>query len=177
MWDTRSGVDSWNDIRPSFPNVPLRLYGPGTDSGTFDFFTEKINGRSGRSRSDYTPSEDDNVLVQGVLGDRGGLGYFGLSYYEENKSRLKVLRVDGGNGCVTPTIGTVQSGRYRPLARPLFVYAKRSSFRRAEVAAFIGYALNNQAAIAKKATFVPLTKTQATKARNQFRRALRQIYG
>ena len=105
VWDRGSKVNNWQDVRAGFPDVPLKLYGPGTDSGTFEFFTEKVNGRARQSRSDYSASEDDNVLVRGVQGDRGGMGYFGLSYYLENKSRLKVLRVDGGNGCQTPSIG------------------------------------------------------------------------
>jgi phosphate transport system substrate-binding protein len=177
IWDSGSQVDNWSQVRAGFPNVPLKLFGPGTDSGTFDYFTEVINGRARRSRSDYLASEDDNVAVQGVSGERGGLGYFGLSYYEENKDRLKVLRIDGGRGCQAPRIATVQSGAYRPLGRPLFIYAKRSSFQRAAVAAFIGYALNNQATIARTARFVPLTKKQAAKARGQFQRALSQLFG
>jgi phosphate transport system substrate-binding protein len=177
IWDAGSSVDSWDDIRASFPSVPLKLFGPGTDSGTFDYFTEVINGRARRSRSDYLASEDDNVIVQGVSGERGGLGYFGLSYYEENRSRLKVVQVDGGRGCRTPSVATVQNGSYRPLGRPLFIYAKRDSFRRAAVAAFIGYALNNQAQIARTARYVPLTPRQAKKARGQFTRALAQVFG
>jgi phosphate transport system substrate-binding protein len=177
MWDTGSNVNSWNDVRPGFPDVPLRLYGAGTDSGTFDFFTEAINGRARRSRSDYFASEDDNVLVQGVAGERGALGYFGYSYYVENRTRLKLVAVNAGRGCIAPSIGTVQSYRYKPLSRPLFIYAKRASFRRPEVAAFLGYALNNQAAIARRADFVALTRRQAAKARTAYRRALRQAFG
>src|SRR5918996_2792544 len=109
IWDTGSNVNNWSQVRAGFPDVPLKLFGAGTDSGTFDFFTEAINGRARRSRSDYFASEDDNVLVQGVNGTRGSLGYFGLSYYEENKSRLKLIGVDGGNGCVKPSIKTVQA--------------------------------------------------------------------
>jgi phosphate transport system substrate-binding protein len=135
-------------------DVPLELYGPGTDSGTFDFFTERINGKSRASRSDYAASEDDNILVQGVEGSRGGLGYFGFSYYEENASRLNLVAVDAGGGCVKPSKGTVQAGTYKPLARPLFIYAKRASFTRPAVRAFIGFALNNQAKVAAKAEFV-----------------------
>jgi phosphate transport system substrate-binding protein len=177
IWDTGSRVSNWNQVRSSFPNVPLSLYGAGTDSGTFDFFTERINGKGGRSRSDYVATEDDNVTVNGVMGDRGAMGYFGLSYYEENKSKLKVLKIDGGNGCVEPSVKTVQNATYRPLGRPLFIYAKRSSFKHPEVAAFIGFALNNQTAIAKKADFVPLTAKQAKKARNQYQTALKQAFG
>ena len=138
-------------MRDGFPNVPLKLFGAGTDSGTFDYFTEAINGRARASRSDYLATEDDNIVVQGVAGERGALGYFGYSYYEENKSRLKVLAVDAGKGagCVTPSVATVQQNKYRPLSRPLFIYAKRTSFQRPVVAAFIGYIFNNEKAIAK----------------------------
>jgi phosphate transport system substrate-binding protein len=174
IWNTGSKVDNWNDVRSSFPDVPLKLFGPGTDSGTFDFFTEKINGKSKASRSDYSPSENDNVLVQGVAGERGGLGYFGLSYYEENRSRLKLISVDNGGGCVAPSVKTVQNSTYKPLARPLFIYAKRTSFARPEVRAFIGYIFNNERAIAKKARYVALTDKQLRKAKNQYRRALSQ---
>jgi phosphate transport system substrate-binding protein len=177
MWDTGSNVNNWSQVRAGFPDVPLKLFGAGTDSGTFDFFTEVINGRARRSRSDYFASEDDNVLVQGVAGERGGLGYFGYSYYVENRSRLKLVAVNAGRGCVAPNIANVQSYRYRPLSRPLFIYAKRQSFRRPEVAAFLGYALNNQAAIARRSDFVALTRQQAAKARNAYRRALRQAFG
>jgi phosphate transport system substrate-binding protein len=174
IWNTGSKVDNWNDVRSSFPDVPLKLFGPGTDSGTFDFFTEKINGKAKASRSDYSASENDNVLVQGVSGERGGLGYFGLSYYEENKSRLKLISVDNGGGCVAPSVKTVQNNTYKPLSRPLFIYAKRTSFNRPEVRSFIGYIFNNEKAIAKKARFVALTDAQLRKARNQYRRALSQ---
>jgi phosphate transport system substrate-binding protein len=177
IWDRGSNVDNWNDVRAGFPDVPLKLYGAGTDSGTFDFFTEVINGRARQSRSDYFASEDDNVLVQGVAGERGAMGYFGYSYYVENKDRLKLVAVDGGNGCISPSIATVQSYRYKPLSRPLFIYAKRDAFRRAEVASFLGYALNNQATIAKRADFVALTQKQAAKARTAYRRALNQAFG
>jgi phosphate transport system substrate-binding protein len=174
IWEPGSKVGSWKDVRSSFPDVPLKLFGAGTDSGTFDFFTEKINGKSKASRSDYTPSENDNVLVQGVAGERGALGYFGLSYYEENQSRLKLIAIDAGDGCVAPSVKTVQSGTYKPLSRPLFIYAKRTSFQRPEVRSFIGYVFNNEKAIAKRARFVALTDKQLKKARNQYTRALRQ---
>ena len=175
IWNTGSSVGNWKDVRPGFPDVPLRLFGPGTDSGTFDFFTEAINGKARASRSDYTASEDDNILVQGVAGTRGGLGYFGLSYYEENKSRLKAVKVDGGNGCVAPGIRTVQSRAYKPLSRSLFIYAKRDSFRRAAVRSFIGFALNNQAKVAKNADFVALTPAQAKRARYHYNTVLKQV--
>jgi phosphate transport system substrate-binding protein len=175
IWEPGSKVENWNQVRDSFPNVPLKLFGPGTDSGTFYYFTEVINGRARASRSDYLASEDDNILVRGVEGERGGMAYFGFSYYEENRDKLKVVAVDGGKGqgCVTPSLATVQANRYRPLSRPLFIYAKRDSFRRPVVAGYLGYLFNNERAIAKKSGFVPLTDRQLKKARYQYRQALK----
>jgi phosphate transport system substrate-binding protein len=173
IWNTGSKVKSWNDIRSSFPDVPLKLFGPGTDSGTFDFFTEKINGKAKASRSDYLATEDDNVIVQGVEGERGALGYFGFSYYEENAAKLKLVKVDSGSGCVAPSIATVQKSTYKPLARPLFIYAKRASFKRPVVAGYIGYIFNNEKAIAKKSGYIALTDRQLRKARYQYLQALK----
>ncbi|HET8651311.1 MAG TPA: PstS family phosphate ABC transporter substrate-binding protein [Gaiellaceae bacterium] len=173
IWDRGSNVNSWNDVRAGFPNVPLKLYGPGTDSGTFEFFTEKINGRARQSRSNYTASEDDNVLVRGVEGDRGAMGYFGLSYYLENKNRLRVVRVNSGNGCVTPSVATVQSRAYKPLSRGLFVYSKKKSFKRDVVAAFIRHMIVNERAISRTAKIVPLTRPQLRKAHRQYNTAIR----
>jgi phosphate transport system substrate-binding protein len=169
MWKPGSRVNNWKDVNPTFPDQSLKLFGPGTDSGTFDFFTEAINGRSRASRTDYFPSENDNVLVQGVSGERGGLGYFGLSYYIENKDRLKLVKVNNGTGCVAPTAKTVQSRRYKPLSRPLFIYVKKTSFAKAPVRAFIGYILKNERAIARRARFVPLTDAQLALARDKFK--------
>jgi phosphate transport system substrate-binding protein len=173
VWDRGSRVNNWNDIRPSFPNVPLKLFGPGTDSGTFEFFTEKINGRARQSRSDYSASENDNVLVSGVSGERGAMGYFGLSYYLANKSRLKVLQVNAGSGCKTPSVATVQSRAYKPLSRGLFVYAKKKAFKRDVVAAFIKHMIVNEKTIAQKARIVPLTKAQIRKAQRQYNTAIK----
>jgi phosphate transport system substrate-binding protein len=170
IWEPGSRVNSWNDVRAGFPNEPLRLFGPGTDSGTFEYFTEAVNGRARASRSDYQASEDDNVLVQGVAGTKGGLGYFGFSYYEENQSRLKALQVQNPKSgqCVTPSIATTQNNSYKPLSRPLFIYAKGSSFKRPEVQAFLGYIFANEKAIATRARFVPLTAAQLKRARINF---------
>ena len=170
IWEPGSKVDNWRDVRSSFPSEPLRLFGPGTDSGTFEYFTEAINGRARASRSDYSASEDDNVLVQGVAGTKGGLGYFGFSYYEENQSRLRALQVQNPKTgqCVTPSVATAQSNAYKPLSRPLFVYAKGSSFRRPEVQAFLAYIFANEKAIATRARFVPLTAAQLRRARINF---------
>jgi phosphate transport system substrate-binding protein len=172
IWDRGSRIENWNQVRSSFPNVPLRLFGPGTDSGTFEFFTEKINGRARQSRSDYSASEDDNVLVRGVTGERGGLGYFGLSYYLENQNRLKVLAVNSGSGCVKPSIATVQSRAYKPLSRGLFVYAKKKAFKRDVVAAFIRHMILNEKAISRSAKMVPLTRQQLAKAKRQYNTAI-----
>ena len=175
VWEPGSKVSNWNQIRDSFPNVPLKLFGAGTDSGTFDYFTEAINGKAKASRSDYLATEDDNVVVQGVEGERGAMGYFGYSYYEENKAKLKVVAIDQGKGggCVTPSVATVQSNAYRPLSRPLFIYAKRSSFKRPVVAGYIGYIFNNEKAIAKKSGFIALTDRQLKKARYTYLQALK----
>jgi phosphate transport system substrate-binding protein len=177
IWNTGSKVSSWKDVRASFPDVELKLFGPGTDSGTFEFFTERINGKAKASRSDYTPSENDNVLVDGVARNRGGLGYFGYSYYLENKDRLKLISVDSGSGCMAPSVGNVQSYRYKPLSRPLFVYAKRASFERDEVQAFIRYMIVNEKALAKAADYVSLTTRQLARAKYQYNRALRAANG
>jgi phosphate transport system substrate-binding protein len=164
IWDRGSKVRRWRDVDPSFPDQPLKLYGPGTDSGTFDYFTDEINGEEGRSRSDYSASEDDNVIVQGVSGDKGALGYFGLSYFEQNKNRLKAVEIDGGDGCVAPTVGNAQNGTYKPLSRPLFMYVKTTALERAEVEAFVRYLLDNEREIAESAQFVPLTDEQRQQA-------------
>ena len=175
IWEPNSKVNSWRDVRASFPNEPLRLFGPGTDSGTFEYFTEAINGRARASRSDYQASEDDNVLVQGVAGTRGGMGYFGFSYYEENQSRLNALQVENPKTgqCVPPSIATTQNNSYKPLSRPLFIYAKGTSFRRPEVQAFLAYIFANEKAIATRARFVPLTTAQLKRARTNFDLALK----
>jgi phosphate transport system substrate-binding protein len=166
IWDSGSKVKSWQDVDPSFPDVELKLYGPGTDSGTFDYFTKEINGEEGQSRSDYAASEDDNVIVQGVSGDEGALGYFGLSYYEQNKDKLMAVAIDGGDGCVEPSIDTAQSGTYVPLSRPLFMYANAEALTRPEVEAFLQYVLDNEREIARQAQFVPLTDEQLQQAKD-----------
>ena len=163
IWDTGSNVDSWNDVRAGFPNVPIKLFGAGTDSGTFDFFTDAINGEEGVSRSDYEPSEDDNVLAEGVAGDRNGLGYFGFSYYEANQDELNLVGVDDGGQCVKPSQQTIQTGTYKPLSRPLFMYPSRQALGRPEVRAFMDFVIANQEEIAKAAKIVPMTPAQAEK--------------
>jgi phosphate transport system substrate-binding protein len=167
IWEPGSTVNSWKDVRAEFPDEPLKLFGAGTDSGTFDYFTDVINGEEGASRTDYSASEDDNVTVQGVSGSPGGLGYFGFSYFEQNQDTLKALEIDDGNGCVTPSSETAQAGEYTPLSRPLFVYVKTSALERAEVEDFVRYILDNQETIAEKAQFVPLNDTQVADAQQK----------
>jgi len=144
IWEPESKVKNWKDVRPGFPDLPLKLYGPGTDSGTFDYFTEVIVGKAKACRADFMPSEDDNVLVKGVEGDAGALGYFGFSYYEANKGRLNLLAIDNGDGQpVKPSVETVRKLTYRPLARPLFLYVNKPALSRPEVRAFVDFYLAN----------------------------------
>ena len=172
IWAPGSKVDNWKDVRAGFPDQKLKLFGPGTDSGTFDYFTEAINGKAKASRSDYAASEDDNVLVQGVSGEKGGLGYFGFSYFEENQDTLKAVEIDGGDGCIAASVENAQNGTYKPLARPLFVYVKQEALARPEVEALMHHILDNETAIAEASQFVPLTDDQLTKAQADLASAL-----
>jgi phosphate transport system substrate-binding protein len=166
IWEPKSKVKRWKDADPSFPDEKLSLFGPGTDSGTFDYYTDVIVGEEGSSRSDYTQSEDDNITVQGVSGEKGALGYFGLSYYIENVSRLKALAVDGGDGCVEAALKTVQDGSYKPLSRPLYVYVNEDSLaEKAAIDPFLTFLLDNEPNLARKAKFVPMTQQQIDQAR------------
>jgi phosphate transport system substrate-binding protein len=157
IWEPSSKIDNWNDVPGGdYPDQPMKLFGAGTDSGTFDYFTDAIVGEEGASRSDYSATEDDNVTVRGVQGDEGALGYFGFSYYEENQDTLKALEVDGGDGCVAPSAETAQDGSYTPLSRPLFVYVKNESLERPEVQEFLRFYFENLDTIAETALFIPL---------------------
>ena len=164
IWAPDSKVDNWKQVDPSFPDVPLTLFGAGSDSGTFDYFTEAVNGEEGATRTDYNPSEDDNVTVTGVSGDKGALGYFGLSYLLENEGKIRGVEIDGGDGCVAASAETVQDGTYKPLGRPLFIYTKESAASRPEVAAFAEYYFENQETITEEALFIPLTDEQQQRA-------------
>ena len=163
LWDRGSDVQNFKDIDPKFPDQKVSLFGPGTDSGTFDFFTEEINGEEGVTRRDYQPSEDDNVLVQGVSQSPGGLGYFGFSYYEQNQAKLNAVGIDAGDGCVKPSARTIQSGQYEPLSRPLYMYVSDKALQRPEVEAFMRFFIENQQEIAEIAQIVPMTPEQAAK--------------
>ena len=166
LWEPESAIKKWSDLDRSWPDEEIVLYGPGTDSGTFDYFTEVIVGESKASRSDYNPSEDDNVLVTGVGGDKYALGYFGFAYFEENKSKLKLMGVDGGDGCMTPSLETVSQNTYKPLSRPLYIYVRKSSLQNASVADFVSYYLDHAAEAAAEVGYVPV-KQEAHQANLQ----------
>jgi phosphate transport system substrate-binding protein len=172
IWEPGSKLRSWNQVDPSFPEVPLRLFGPDTDSGTFDYFTAEIVGEEGASRADYARSEEDNVIVARVADERGSLGYLGHSYFEENQDRLKALEVDGGQGCVAPSAKAAQDGTYTPFSRPLFVYVRKRSFDDNEdVRKFVKFMLDNQRSIAEAAQFVPLADDQLAEEQAKYEEA------
>ncbi|MCX7904776.1 MAG: PstS family phosphate ABC transporter substrate-binding protein [Caloramator sp.] len=152
IWDKDSKVVYWSDVRPEWPKEKIKLYGPGTDSGTFDYFTAEINGEEKRIRTDYTASEDDNVLVQGVAGDKYAMGFFGHSYYEENKDNLKALKING----VEPTTENIRNGSYKPLSRPLFIYVNTKSLERPELKAFVKFYLEKAKDLVEQVGYVPL---------------------
>ena len=165
IWAPGSTVRNWSQVRNGFPDQEIKLYGPGTDSGTFDYFTDVINGEEGASRSDYTASEDDNVLVQGVQGDAASLGYMGFAYYAENQQALKLIAIDSGSGCVQPSPETIRGGQYAPLSRPIFIYVARSALQRPEVRAFVDYYLEHAAELSESVGYVPLEPADYQAAR------------
>lgn len=170
IWEPGSRINNWKDVRAGFPDLPLRLYGAGTDSGTFDYFTEAICGKEDASRADYTASEDDNVLAVGVAGDRGALGYFGYAYFEANKSRLKLLAISVGDGKpVLPSHETIRKRTYVPLSRPLFLYVNRASLDRPEVRAFIDFYLSQARSIVEhpKVNYIALSDTLYARIRER----------
>jgi phosphate transport system substrate-binding protein len=171
IWEPGSTIERWSQVRDGFPDRGLELYGPGTNSGTFDYFTEVIVGEAGASRPDFTASEDDNVLVQGIEGDADALGYFGYAYYIENRDRLKVLGVDGGAGCVQPTPEDVESGRYDPLARPLFIYVNRESLEEPALQAFVRFYLENAQELVPEVGYVPMEAAEYEASLSRLERA------
>src|SRR4030095_3635913 len=164
MWEpsAQGKVTKWNQVRSEWPNAPLKLFGPGADSGTFDYFTEAIVGKAKSSRGDFTASEDDNVLVQGVANDRNALGYFGFAYYVENQNKLKAVAVDGGKGPVAPSPKTVEDGTYQPLSRPIFIYVSKKSMDKPEVREFVEFYLKNAPTLVKQVKYVPLPQSAYT---------------
>ena len=163
IWAPDSTVKTWSDVRPEWPNEEIKFYAPGTDSGTFDYFTEEINGESGAIRPDFTGSEDDNVLVQGIAGDKNALGFFGYAYYEGNKDKLKIVPIDNGNGPVTPTFDTIKDGSYSPLSRPLFIYVNKKSLNKPEVKEFVTFYLEIAKDITPDVGYVALPDEEYTK--------------
>jgi phosphate transport system substrate-binding protein len=176
LWET-TAVGNYSELGDDadsgqpLPDADVSLYGPGTDSGTFDYFTDVINGEEGVSRDDYTPSEDDNVLVEGVSGDQDGLGYFGFSYYAQNEDAVNLVSVDDGKGCVAPSNETIQSGEYAPLARPIFMYPSADAIAKPEVTAYMQYVVDNYDTIAEQAQMVPMDSAQASEATSALEKA------
>ena len=174
IWSVESEetIMSWQDVNPEWPDEPLKLYGPGDDSGTFDYFTKVINGEEKSSRRDYQPSEDDNALVVGVAGDKGSLGYFGYAYYAENNDKLKLLGVDSGSGPTKPSKASVRDNSYAPLSRPLFIYVNKASLKRSEFVEFIKFYLANAAALSTDVGYVPVSAEVAAKNQEVLQSAL-----
>ena len=165
IWEPESKINNWKDVRPGFPDLEIKLYGPGTDSGTFDYFTDEINGAEGASRPDYTASEDDNVLVKGIAGDKGSLGYFGYAYYIENTDKLKLVAIDGGEGPVLPSPETINDGTYAPLSRPVFIYASISSLiDKPQVLEFVKFYLTEGPALVPEVGYIQLPDEDYTKS-------------
>ena len=159
IWNPQSAIKTWKDVRESWPPIPMRLYGPGTDSGTFDYFTEVINGKAQASRSDFNRSEDDNVLVQGVAGDRGALGYFGYAYYMENKDKIKLVPIKSKGPARYPTESTIKNETYAPLSRPLFIYVNKASLKKINVKAFLTFYLEKVSSLLHEIGYIPLPQS------------------
>jgi phosphate transport system substrate-binding protein len=170
IWEpeAQGKITKWNQIRPEWPNEEIHLYGAGVESGTYDYFTEAIVGKAHSSRGDYTGSEDDNVLVQGIAGDKFALGFFGLAYYEENKDKLKLVPVDNGTGAITPSMETVMNGTYAPLSRPLFIYVNSVAAKRNEVISFVNFYMDNAPELTKAVGYVPLQPDQYATEKKKF---------
>ena len=171
MWEpaAQGKITKWNQVNPAWPDAPLKLFGAGADSGTFDYFTEAINGKSKSSRGDFTASEDDNVLVQGVSRDKNALGFFGFAYYDENKGKLKAVPIVNPKGkAVTPSIDAVMAGEYEPLARPIFIYVSLKAMDRPEVKEFVEFYLKHGGKLAKEVKYVPLGEADYKHAMDNF---------
>jgi phosphate transport system substrate-binding protein len=175
LWEpaAQGKITRWNQIRPDWPNQEIHLFGAGVDSGTFDYFTEVIVGKTAQSRGDYTSSEDDNVIVQGVGGDDNALGYFGYAYYEQNRDKLKLVAIDDGDdsngkGPIAPSPETVKNGTYRPLSRPIFIYPKVAALERPEVKNFVDFYLNQGVPLIREVGYIPLTDQEYTMVQNRF---------
>ena len=164
IWMPQSSVTTWRDVRSEWPDEEIKLYGPDSESGTFDYFTEEITGDTGLIRQDFVPAVDDNVLVQGIAGDRYSLGYFGYAYYAANTDKLKLVAVDSGSGCILPSDATINDGTYSPLSRPLFIYVNIAALERPEVKAFIQFYMQNGASLASSVGYVGLPEAMYNEA-------------
>ena len=172
LWQSGSKIKTWNELDPAFPNEKIVLYGPDTDSGTFDYFTEVICGKKGNSRTDYTPSSNDNVLIQGVQGNPGAIGYFGYAYYVLNKDTLRALKIAPGSdksAGVAPTDETILSGKYAPLSRPLFLYVNKKSLDRPEVVSFLQFYLERGPGLVKEVHYIPLPESGYAASRQRLK--------
>jgi len=171
IWEpeAQGKIMKWNQIRPEWPNEEIHLFGPGVASGTYDYFTEAVVGKSGSSRGDFTASEDDHVLVQGIAGDKFSLGFFGLAYYAENKDKLTLIGVHNGTEVVKPTLETVSNGTYSPLSRPLFIYVNSTSVKSPEVIAFVNYYIDNAAVLSEDVGYIPLPDELYAKQKESFK--------
>jgi len=175
LWQPESSIQKWQDLNPDWPDEEIKLYGPGTDSGTFDYFTENIVGETGASRGDYTASEDDNVIVRGVSADLYALGYFGFAYYAENQDQMKLLAVESEGSPVRPSVETIRSGQYRPLSRPLYVYVRRSSLERETVESFVRFYLEHADELASEVGYVAVSDDVAAENEQVLEEAVRSV--
>ncbi|MEF8718361.1 MAG: PstS family phosphate ABC transporter substrate-binding protein [Candidatus Accumulibacter necessarius] len=180
VWEpaAQGKINSWKDVNPAWPEQKIKLYGAGSDSGTFDYFTEAIVGKAKSSRGDFTASEDDNVLVQGISGDKGALGYFGFAYYIENQKKLKAVAIDGGKGPVAPTPENVDNGTYQPLSRPIFIYVSEKSLDKPEIRDFIDFYMKNAPQLVKEVKYIPLpAKAYAGNLEHLAKKKLGTVFG
>jgi len=170
IWEpsAQGTITKWSQIRPEWPDEEFSLYGPGVASGTYDYFTEAIVGESGASRGDYTASEDDNVLVQGIAGDENAIGFFGLAYYEENKDKLKLVGVDNGTGPILPSLETVKTGIYAPLSRPIFIYVSDLAAKKPEVVEFVKFYLESAAVLVQDIGYIPIPSAEYEAEKQEF---------
>lgn len=168
LWAPGSKIKTWKELNPAYPNEKILLFGPGTDSGTFDYFTEAINGKSQLSRKDFTQSEDDNVLVNGVMGNKNALGYFGFAYYASHKDKLRALPVDNGKGVIEPTETTINDESYAPLSRVIYIYVSKKSAKRPEVKEFVNFYIDNVKELVKEVGYVPLSDAKYAAAKKDF---------
>ena len=180
IWEpaAQGKITKWNQVNPAWPDLPIKLFGPGSDSGTFDYFTEAVVGKAKSSRGDYTASEDDNVLVQGVSSDKGALGYFGFAYYIENQKKLKAVAIDGGKGGIIPSAKVVEDGTYQPLSRPIFIYVNAKAAEKPEVKEFVEFYMKNAVTLVREVKYFPLpAKAYTTNMEHFNKKKMGTVFG